>query len=67
MFYGVTAFKQRHQQRHAYPAWRLPALTVFYLYNYGDFTPFNTFMFMYMNIYGEIDLSIKKKIVIQLP
>lgn len=37
-----------------------------YLYNYGDFTPFNTFMFMYINIYGEIDSSIKK-IVIQFP
>lgn len=54
----VTAFKHRQQQRHSYPTRRMHALTVFYLYNCGDFTPFNTFMLIYMNIYGEIDLFI---------
>lgn len=63
---GITAFKHRHQPRNFYPTKSMHALTVSYLYNYGDFTPFNTFMFMYINIYGEIDSCIKK-IVIQLP
>lgn len=60
LFGGVTAFKHRCQPRNSYPTKSTLALTISYLYNYGDFTPLNTLMFMYINIYGEIDSRIKK-------
>lgn len=60
MLFGVTAFKHRCQLRNSYPTKSTLALTISYLSNYGDFTPLNTLMFMYINIYGEIESRIKK-------
>lgn len=49
------------ESRNSFPTWNNHSLFFSYLCNYQDFTSFNTFMFMYVNIYWEIDQSIKKE------